>query len=44
MRLVVEAKLRPRALDELIGDSAMPIELTAHTEAGARLVAIAEVN
>jgi alkylation response protein AidB-like acyl-CoA dehydrogenase len=28
--------------DERIGDTAMPIELTAHTNAGARLVAIAE--
>src|SRR5205814_5201081 len=28
--------------DERIGDFAMPIELTAHTDAGARLVAIAE--
>ncbi len=28
--------------DERIGEFAMPIELTAHTEAGARLVAIAE--
>jgi alkylation response protein AidB-like acyl-CoA dehydrogenase len=28
--------------DERIGDSAMPIELTAHSDAGARLVALAE--
>ena len=34
--------LRPRVHDERIGKFAMPIELTAHTEAGARLVAIAE--
>src|SRR5215211_4261014 len=33
---------RPRAHDERIGDPAMPIELTAHSDAGARLVAIAE--
>src|SRR5829696_8916515 len=42
MRPVAGALLRPRVLDERIGDSAMPIELTAHTDAGARLVAIAE--
>jgi alkylation response protein AidB-like acyl-CoA dehydrogenase len=34
--------LRPRVDDERIGDPAMPIELTAHTDTGARLVAIAE--
>jgi alkylation response protein AidB-like acyl-CoA dehydrogenase len=34
--------LRPRVDDERIGEFAMPIELTARTEAGARLVAIAE--
>jgi alkylation response protein AidB-like acyl-CoA dehydrogenase len=33
---------RPRVHDERIPDSAMPIELTAQTDAGARLVAIAE--
>src|ERR687898_783647 len=32
--------LRPRGHRERIGDSAMPIELTANTDAGARLVAI----
>src|SRR3989440_9617289 len=42
MQPVVGAALRPRVHDERIGDSAMPIELTAHTNAGARLVAIAE--
>ena len=36
------ATLRPRAHDERIGDRALPIELTARTTAGARLVAIAE--
>jgi alkylation response protein AidB-like acyl-CoA dehydrogenase len=39
---VAGAKLRPRVDDERIGEFAMPIELTARTEAGARLVAIAE--
>src|SRR5204862_5251433 len=39
---VAGAALRPRGHDERIGDFAMPIELTAHTDAGARLVAIAE--
>jgi alkylation response protein AidB-like acyl-CoA dehydrogenase len=34
--------LRPRVHVERIGDCAMPIEMTAHTDAGARLVAIAE--
>ena len=34
--------LRPRVDDERIGEFAMPIELTAHTIPGARLVAIAE--
>jgi alkylation response protein AidB-like acyl-CoA dehydrogenase len=34
--------LRPPAHDERIRVPAMPIELTAHTDAGARLVAIAE--
>src|SRR6185312_7614496 len=34
--------LRPRVDDERIGELAMPIELTAHTETGARLVAIAD--
>jgi alkylation response protein AidB-like acyl-CoA dehydrogenase len=34
--------LRPRVDDEQIGEFAMPIDLAAHTEAGARLVAIAE--
>src|SRR5215211_166822 len=38
---VAGAALRPRAHDEPIGDCAMPIELTARTTAGARLVAIA---
>src|SRR3954465_9156448 len=33
---------RPRFHDERIGAFAMPIELTAHTDAGARLVTIAE--
>src|SRR2546421_2278488 len=42
MQPVVGAALRPRVHDERIGDSAMPIELTAHTEAGTGLVAIAE--
>jgi alkylation response protein AidB-like acyl-CoA dehydrogenase len=42
MQPVAGAKLRPRVHDEPIGDSAMPIELTAQTTAGARLVAIAE--
>jgi L-evernosamine nitrososynthase len=42
MRPVAEATLRPRVHDERIGEFAMPIELTAQTEAGARLVAIAE--
>src|SRR5215212_9266402 len=32
----------PRVRDERTGDPAMPIELTANTEAGARLVAVAE--
>ena len=41
MRPVAGALLRPRVLDERIGVR-MPIELTAHTDAGARLVAIAE--
>jgi alkylation response protein AidB-like acyl-CoA dehydrogenase len=41
MHPVAEATLRP-PVDERIGDLAMPIELTAHTDAGARLVAIAE--
>jgi alkylation response protein AidB-like acyl-CoA dehydrogenase len=39
---VAGAKLRPRVDDERIGEFAMPIELTARTEPGARLVAIAE--
>jgi alkylation response protein AidB-like acyl-CoA dehydrogenase len=34
--------LRPRVDDERIGEFAMPIELTARTEPGGRLVAIAE--
>jgi L-evernosamine nitrososynthase len=34
--------LRPRVDDERIGEFGMPIELTADTQAGARLVAIAE--
>src|ERR1700742_4736324 len=34
--------LRPRMHDKREGDTSMPIELTAHTKAGARLVAIAE--
>src|SRR5436305_6454113 len=34
--------LRPRGHDERKGDTAMPIELTARTDAGARLVATAE--
>jgi alkylation response protein AidB-like acyl-CoA dehydrogenase len=38
---VAGAALRPRAHDEPIEDSAMPIELTARTTAGAHLVAIA---
>jgi len=38
----VAGTVRPRAHDERIGDSAMPIELTAHTDPGARLVAIAD--
>src|SRR6195256_716251 len=42
MRPLAGGPLRPRAHEERIGDSAMPIELTAHTDAGARLVAIAE--
>ena len=42
MTLVAGAALRPRAPGERTGDPAMPIELTAHTDAGARLVAIAE--
>src|SRR2546421_11962652 len=42
MQPVVGAALRPRVHDERIGDSAMPIELTAHTDAGAHLVTIAE--
>src|SRR6201995_1367608 len=41
MRLVADAKLG-HGPDEWIGDSVMPIELSAHTEPGARLVAIAE--
>jgi alkylation response protein AidB-like acyl-CoA dehydrogenase len=41
MHPVAGATLRPPG-DERIGDLAMPIELTAHTDAGARLVAIAE--
>jgi alkylation response protein AidB-like acyl-CoA dehydrogenase len=41
MHPVAEATLRP-PVNERIGDLAMPIELTAHTDAGARLVAIAE--
>ena len=36
------AALRPRMHDERTGDTSMPIELTAHTKAGARLVATAE--
>jgi len=39
---VAAAKLRPRAHDERIRVPAMPIELTARTDAGVRLVAIAE--
>src|SRR5437763_10051069 len=42
MRPVAGATLWPRVSDEQIGEPAMPIELTAHTKAGARLVAIAE--
>ena len=42
MRPVGGAMLRPRVDDESIGEFAMPIELTAHTKTGARLVAIAE--
>src|SRR4249920_2140710 len=42
MRSVAGARLRPRVHVERIGEIAMPIELKAHTEAGARLVAIAE--
>ena len=41
MRLVADAKLG-HGPDEWIGDSVMPIELSAHTEPGARLVAIAD--
>jgi alkylation response protein AidB-like acyl-CoA dehydrogenase len=42
MTPVAGATLRPRVDAERIGELAMPIELTAHTNAGARLVAIAE--
>jgi alkylation response protein AidB-like acyl-CoA dehydrogenase len=42
MMPVAWAALRSRVHDEPIRDSAMPIELTAHTPAGAGLVAIAE--
>jgi alkylation response protein AidB-like acyl-CoA dehydrogenase len=42
MTPVAGATPRPRVHHERIGDCAVPIELTAHTEAGARLVAIAE--
>src|SRR5947209_5255897 len=42
MRPVAGATLRPRTHDGRIGEFAMPIELTAHTEAGTGLVAIAE--
>src|ERR1700744_3531787 len=41
MRLVADAKFG-HGPDEWIGDSVMPIELSAHTETGARLLAIAE--
>jgi alkylation response protein AidB-like acyl-CoA dehydrogenase len=36
------ATLSAAGSDERIGDQAMPIELSAHTETGARLVAVAE--
>src|SRR5438445_8784227 len=39
---VAGAAFRPRGHDAQTGDNAMPIELTAKTNAGARLVAIAE--
>src|SRR5215218_5069602 len=42
MQSVAGAALRPRAPGERTGDPAMPIELTAHTDPGAVLVAIAE--
>ncbi|MCD6043283.1 MAG: acyl-CoA dehydrogenase [Burkholderiales bacterium] len=42
MHPVAGAVLRPRGIASGIGDFAMPIELTARTDAGARLVAIAE--
>ena len=42
MRPVAGGLLRPRAHDERIGNFTMPIELTARTDAGARLVSLAE--
>src|ERR671937_741953 len=42
MRPVAGGLLRPRAHDERIGNFTMPIELTARTDAGARLVTLAE--
>src|SRR5450432_2988663 len=42
MRPAAGATLRPRVHDERIGEPAMPIELAARTEAGARLVSVAE--
>src|SRR6059036_3629045 len=38
----VAGRLRPRTHDERTGETDMPIELSAHTDAGVRLVAIAE--